>query len=277
MLDIRQTPEYAGYLSNIGWIVERKNQVNYFVRKFPVIGSVLKIQRPKTIDDRVIRALCKKYRVFQIILEPDLSSSRGSFHIDSYYHHEFRLSKSPYLPSKTLQLNLDASIKQIEKTIKKDARLAIKKNRQVRIVSYKMAEINEFRNAWTKSVGMKRYVSPLTHLLALKKSFGKKSLFITDENKNGGAIFLRTKDTCYYWQAFTNELGRKRQTQYKVVWEGILWAKRNKCKLFDFEGIYDERFPNKSWLGFSHFKKSFGGKEIEYPGCYTKTNLLNNI
>lgn len=267
MLDIRQTPEYADYLSHIGWIVERKNQVNYFIRKFPIIGSVLKIQRPETINNKEIKTLCKKYRVFQVILEPNSIVSLSL---------EYKPSKSPYLPSKTLQLNLDIPIKQIEKTVKKDARLAIKKNNQIEIVSYESTELNEFRNTWTKSVGMKRYVPPLAHLLALKKSFGKKTLFITDENKYGGAIFLRTKDTCYYWQAFTNNEGRKIQTQYKIVWEGILWAKRNKCKLFDFEGIYDERFPNENWKGFTHFKKSFGGEEIDYPGCYTKANLFKN-
>jgi lipid II:glycine glycyltransferase (peptidoglycan interpeptide bridge formation enzyme) len=47
-------------------------------------------------------------------------------------------------------------------------------------------------------------------------------------------------------------------------------AKKRKCKLWDFEGIYDERFPNKDWLGFSHFKKSFGGSEILFPGSVTK-------
>ena len=31
-------------------------------------------------------------------------------------------------------------------------------------------------------------------------------------------------------------------------------------KIFDFEGIYDQRFPklNKGWIGFSNFKKGFG-------------------
>jgi len=47
-------------------------------------------------------------------------------------------------------------------------------------------------------------------------------------------------------------------------------AKKMGCKIFDFEGIYDDRFPLKSWLGFSRFKKSFGGLEVEYPGAYSK-------
>jgi hypothetical protein len=37
--------------------------------------------------------------------------------------------------------------------------------------------------------------------------------------------------------------------------------------MFDFEGIFDERYPksNRDWLGFSKFKSGFGGKEIYFP------------
>ena len=95
---------------------------------------------------------------------------------------------------------------------------------------------------------------------------------MADDNSSG-AIFLIGDKTAYYWQAFTNKEGRRALTQYKIVWEGILWAKAHGAKIFDFEGIYDERFPNKRWKGFSHFKKSFGGYEINYPGAFVKTSL----
>ena len=42
--------------------------------------------------------------------------------------------------------------------------------------------------------------------------------------------------------------------------------KKEGKKVFDFEGIYDERFPLISWKGFTRFKKGFGGIEVEYPG-----------
>jgi len=88
-----------------------------------------------------------------------------------------------------------------------------------------------------------------------------------------GAIFLIGDEISYYWQAFSNNEGRKNFAQYRIVWEGILWAKKQGAKIFDFEGIYDERFPNKNWKGFTHFKKSFGGYEVEYPGAFIKINL----
>ena len=100
-------------------------------------------------------------------------------------------------------------------------------------------------------------------------------VFITDEKGHSGAIFLKTKDTSHYWQAFTGSEGRKKQIQYKIVWEGIIWAKRSGCKIFDFEGVFDERFPKNSWKGFTHFKKSFGGYEVIYPGMFVRNKFIN--
>ena len=78
MIDIRQTENYARYLRLEDWEVERIENINYFIRKFPLIGSVLKVQRPEKIDFDTIDKLCRKYRVFQVILEPNLSSDVGS-------------------------------------------------------------------------------------------------------------------------------------------------------------------------------------------------------
>src|SRR3990172_13077901 len=70
MIDIRQTLRYATYLTSIGWKVERIDGVNYFIKKFPLIGALLKIQRPEKIDFNTVDKLCRKYRIFQVIIEP---------------------------------------------------------------------------------------------------------------------------------------------------------------------------------------------------------------
>ena len=277
MVDIRQTSEYSKYLSKIGWEVERIAGINYFIKKFPLIGSVLKIQRPEEIRINKINDLAKKFIAFQIIVEPKRE-------LDAKFLTSvgFKLSKSPYLPTKTLFLDLGKSEKALLAGFKKDARAAIYRYEEVvkseaeEIVnSGKNLEstIGLFRDVWKNSVGLKRYIPPPSQLLALRGSFKDNSLFITTAEKNAGAIFLIGDKVAYYWQAFTNKEGRRTLAQYKIVWEGIKWAKGRGAKVFDFEGIYDERFPNKSWLGFTHFKKSFGGYEVTYPGCFTKVIL----
>ena len=67
MVDIRQSSQYAKYLSQIGWVIERDGGTNYFIRKIPLLGCVIKIQRPEEIKLNKVRQLSKKYRTFQVI------------------------------------------------------------------------------------------------------------------------------------------------------------------------------------------------------------------
>lgn len=236
-MDIRQSPQYAKYLTLMGWKVKKINGTYCFIRKIPILGNIVKIQR----TDKLINNL----HPFLLIYEPLTIIPKG-----------FKLSSSPYLPTKTLQLNLTKPEKVLYKNLKKDARYALRKTENTKI-----EKDNNFFN-------FKEYKN-------LKEAFGENCILLG--NNNSSAIFLKAGDTAYYWKAKTSKEGRKSQVQYKIVWEGILWAKKLKAKFFDFEGIYDERFPNKKWLGFTHFKKSFGGKEILYPGSFTKTNFLSRI
>lgn len=268
MIDIRQTSQYASYLSSTGWEVENIKDNYYFIKKIPVIGSVVKIQRPESISLKDVENIAKKHRAFQIIVEPN-----NKTRISKLKSQNFKLSKSPYLPTRTLELNLTNSKEKLFRNLKKDCKYALRKNEKTNLITCKLKDVGKFRNAWKKSVGLKRHVPSTYKLEAMKKSFKDKSLIVTDNDLNSGAIFLIGDKTAYYWQAFTNKKGRKKQRQYKIVWEAILWAKEKGVKNFDFEGIYDKRFPQKSWLGFTHFKKSFGGTIVEYPGAFVKTRL----
>jgi len=270
MNDIRQTAKYAKYLKKIGWQVERIDEINYFIKKFPLVGSVLKIQRPENIIIKKIQGLAQKHRAFQIIVEP-----KTRLDADFLRNLGFGLSRYPYLPTKTLYLDLTKSEGELFSQLKKDARLAIKRAQMSEIKYQKRVDLREFRNAWKRAVGWKHYVPALLHLKALKESFADKCLVLTALKQEivSGAIFLMGETIAHYWQAFSNEEGRKNLAQYKILWEGILWARTKGAKIFDFEGIYDERFPNKKWKGFTHFKKSFGGHEVEYPGAFVKWSL----
>jgi len=270
MLDIRQSVNYARYLKSQGWIVERIKNTNYFIKKIPLLGSVLKIQRPNEIRYKDIEILSDKYKAFQIIIEPNLKFDSQELRVNGY-----KLSKNPYLPSKTLHLDLTKPI-----DFKKETRRCIKIGDKQKIVGCSTPkEIEKFHKAWKKSVSFDHFVPSLNSLINLKESFpNNHNIIVASHNKIGniigGAIFTRSShDIAYYWYGFTNKEGRTSLSQYSLLYSGILWAKLNGCKIFDFEGIYDNRFPNKTWLGFTHFKKSFGGTEVPYPGCYIKFRL----
>ena len=192
--DLRQSANYVKYLESQGWIVERIDNINYFFKKIP-LGTVLKVQRPGKIDFETIQKLEKKYKVFQTVIEPNLTSVVNSF---SDIHNllssnGYKLSKDIYLPSKTIHLDITRPLK-----FKKETRRAIRKGSQFKIKEYSTPkEIEIFYKAWKKSVTFMRYVPNLESLVNLKKSFpNNTSIFLASHNKIGniigGVIFTRS-------------------------------------------------------------------------------------
>jgi len=47
MLDIRQTKQYARYLLAQGWKVEKINNTYAYIKYIPIVGDIIKIQRPE--------------------------------------------------------------------------------------------------------------------------------------------------------------------------------------------------------------------------------------
>jgi len=268
-MDIRQSLFYANYLRSIGWVVKRIDKTNYFIKHFPIIGSIMKIQRPESLNFKTIDNLSHKHGVFKIIIEPLDKNA-----IKILENQGYKLSKNPYLPTKTLEINLKQTKKTILFAMNKDTRRAAKRGESLDIREVK--DLTKFRCYWKKSVKRSRFVPPISHLTSFKAAFPPHStIFLASHNIDAeiisGAIFSRVANgPAYYWQAFSSPIGRTTPSSTSLLYHGILWAKEHGSTVFDFEGIFDPRFPNKSWQGFSHFKRSFGGKEKVYPGTYTK-------
>lgn len=280
--DIRQSKSYALYIQKQGWIVERLQGINYFIKQFPIVGSFLKIQRTTTIDLGIVESLQNKYNVFQTTIEPDPLSNTDLIRQHNLLIKDgFNVSATAYLPTRSMQLDLTKDSDQIFRDFSKECRYSIKRGEGLKLKHYKSPnEIKDFHHQWKKSVGFDKHVPSYNSLLNLKNSFPQSdTLFVASHNKSGritgGAIFTTSSHgSTHYWQGFTNKEGRTSLSQYTVLHYGILWGKSMGCKLFDFEGIYDSRFPNKSWLGFTQFKRQFGGLDVLYPGCYSKTRKV---
>jgi len=262
MRDVRQSEEYADYLSNTGWKIKKINNNYYYIKSF-AFYTIIKLQRPEKINLKDIKSITNNYRgMINLIIEPKNEEQEVGIRKLGFKQ------TNPLIPSKTLVLDLKKSQKYIFSNFSKDARSAIRRNSQFSVNNLQKTNLEEFHYTWKSSVPWGRHVLSAKNLKALKKSFGSNSLFLLSENSGG--IFLNANNIGYYWHGFSNTEGRKAQTQYRIVWEGIKWAKKNGRKYFDFEGIYDERFPIKNWLGFSKFKGKFGGKKKEYSGAYRR-------
>lgn len=77
------------------------------------------------------------------------------------------------------------------------------------------------------------------------------------------------KTTRYNLQGAQNDTGRKLHATGILTIQLILDAKAKKLKTFDFWGIAPEgASQNHPWAGFTNFKKTFAGREVDYAGTY---------
>jgi len=252
--DVRRSKEYGKYMERIGWRVDG----GIFVRKLGPV-AIAKIQRTNLPPD--YEKILKRNQVIMCKLEP-LTGPAG-----------WKQDNWPLLGTKTLRVDLRQSEKKLFDSFKKDCRYALRK-----VLSAKCEvlrdDFGKFYGIWRKSAKRKSlWIPSEKEYKALIESFGKKCFCMTI-NDEAGAVILMHKKTAFYYYAGSSV---KSDLPYLVVWEAMKEAKRRGCKTWDFEGIYDARWPNKGWAGFSHFKKSFGGEEVEFPGCFTRWSLINVI
>jgi lipid II:glycine glycyltransferase (peptidoglycan interpeptide bridge formation enzyme) len=255
MSDLRQAPEYCQWMRKIGWQVDK----GMFIKKLPLVPwSFIKIQRQKQpIDFTAI----KKYKAIQIKLEPAWGDKTD------YQALGFKPDKTPMLPSKTIWLDLTKSEAQLLKEMHPKTRYNLKKVQPVAIIpghKIQKPQLKKFYEIYRKNCRRQKFWGlNFNQLKSLLRCFGEKAwLLATNE---GGLTILIYDKVAYYSHNGASQEGKRKFVPTLLAWEAIKLAKKLGCKRFDFEGIDDRRWP-----GFTRFKRSFGGKEIEYRGSLSR-------
>lgn len=268
MADLRQSSQYGRYLQVLGWQAKRIDKCQIFIKKIPFLPfSIIKIQRPEPpIPFLKIEKLAKKHRAFLIKLEPLTDPPAGELP-------GFRRDSWPLLPTKTIQVDLIKTEKQLLQGVNKRTRYCLRRAEKLKVQSV----------SWQKFYPLLRklgkgYLPKEKEFQALITAFGKNAWLLAVNPPAGGptggpagAVILIHDQTAYYFYAFTSPAARKVFSQHLLVWEAIKRAKKAGCRVFDLEGIEDNRYRfTRKWHGFSHFKKSFGGVEVEFLGSFTR-------
>jgi lipid II:glycine glycyltransferase (peptidoglycan interpeptide bridge formation enzyme) len=270
MIDLRQTKKYAEYMQATGWGVEKNADFFTYYKKVPVLGYFIKIQRPGEVSKKQIDSIIKKYKPFQMVIEP-----KNKQQVPLLKKNGFKQSISYFVPSKTVQIDLTKAEKYLLDRMHYKTRYNIRKTEKSELKVKTGNNIRKFADFWQECARQQRgmYLSQKEEIIQIHKAFGKDAEILTVYKKEellSEILLICTKDIAYYMYATSSAEGKKTFAPTLNVWEAVKLAKKLKCKVFDFEGIYDERFPIKSWLGFTRFKKSFGGEVVEYPGTFQK-------
>jgi lipid II:glycine glycyltransferase (peptidoglycan interpeptide bridge formation enzyme) len=266
-MDIRQTKKYAVFMKSIGWQADYIEKNYIYIKKIPLLGNFIKIQRPPNLSEKFINKVITKYKPFQLVIEPS-QKTKLNFH-----------QSSPYLPSKTIQIDLTQPEDKILANINKKTRYSIRQAEHKEVKISLSKNINAFNKFWHECRYGKiqsLFFSQKNQIIELYKAFKPNAFILNAEFKNeviAADLLILADNIAYYFYAAATPKGKSLQAPSLLVWESIKLAKSEKAKIFDFEGIYDDRFPIESWKGFTHFKKSFGGKVVSYPGAFKKTDL----
>lgn len=271
-MDLRQTQNYSHYMQAIGWKVEKLSKNYIYLKKIPLLGCIAKLQRPqKAVDLALLDRWAKDNHTATLYLEPEFESR-----ILNYELWRFKKAKNSFLPSKTIQINLTLSLKEIFNQFRKNARYQIRYAQKAGAIVNQSGNIKTFADMWQKSATQRgMWLSLKKEILSLWKTFTPNAniLFAYQkmENPVAGVLLARSPASAHYIYAFSTKEGNRLSAPSLLVWEAIRLAKSKGCKVFDFEGIFDERYPQtKSWQGFTYFKKGFGGKEVVFPPALVK-------
>jgi lipid II:glycine glycyltransferase (peptidoglycan interpeptide bridge formation enzyme) len=271
MQDIRQSKAWKVYAENRDWrmvevpAADGKNKMQASIVPLGMLGlNFLKLQRSNYDPDWTeLKKIKRKNWVVSSIIEPVKIENP-----ENYKRAGYRLSNFPYLATKSIIIDLRLSEKKLWKNLSENTRRLIKKNSTCVVRKVKpevfLVEWKKFSKIWTIK---------LPELVGLKKKMKDKVSFLLcykDSVCQSGILVIESKDMCNYYQSFTTDAGRVTGSHFFLVWQTMLAAKKKGLNFFDFEGIFDSRWPQKRWIGFTGFKNKFGGKVFTYPGSYSR-------
>lgn len=191
-----------------------------------------------------------------------------------------RFKKAPIdlEPLRTLVIDLSLSEEQILAQMKPKGRYNIKVAQRygLNVVSTDLRSgLNDFLKFYRETVNRKQFKGKtekyFTDLVtAIDNPLNAKLFFVKDQSKIlAVALVIFYGELATFLFGASSDLHREKMAPYLLHWEIICRAKEMGFKKYDFYGIVpDENNLNHPWLGFTAFKKKFGGEQIKYVGTY---------
>ncbi len=272
-MELQQSPLYTQYIKTLGWQVLTIDRTQIFIRHIPLSGTIAKIQRPTKLPqtDKLI-PLLKTHHVRTIIAEASQKQNPEKFSLwcQALKKH-FKISSTPYIPTKTILVDLTTNETEIFQRFTEAKRRAVRRAQKNNLRIKESNSIDDLIKIKNKSAGFLGFLTTFG-IKKLWPIFGPKNgailLAYTPQQKLvGGVLLLFWEKTAYYWIAGATREGKKIFAPTLLVWEALKLSKLHGAKNFDFVGVWDERLPHQydSWKGFTKFKEGFGGKTTYYP------------
>ena len=269
--DLRQSKGFARFMERLGWSATWIGETLVLSRKVPLVGTLIRVQRPNLpLPLEELEQLAREKKATIVKIEPNLLVDGGNPQVLG----DFRKDRSPILPTRTIWINLTVSEETLLANLEKDTRNLVRRAEKDGVIVVESRDLKTFYSVWARNARDKNFFVPFEkELNALWATIPEKHLLIA---KFGGqavaaALMLGFEKVLYYSFAGSSDEGRGVHAPYLLLWEVISRGKRWGYERLDLEGITDPKVGRtKSWSGFSHFKRGFGGTEVEFAGSFSK-------
>lgn len=290
MQDYHQAPEYSEYLRQLNWQTFKGKHCQIFYRQLPFINRYLiKAQRINSSLQH-LQDLIDCHTSFRpLVTYIEFNHSEANFNNQIWKDKGFYPIKRGMLPTKTLRINIQQSLSNILKSMHPKTRYNIKLSIRHGLTAniFSVQQVIQNNTLYNQIYQLLRdnakrqhfWSLPSAWLQALLQGFEKKAFIVnvyTPKSELAATLICLTFDHCVYYNANGSSLlGRKVMAATRAIFEAIKHAHTQKYQWFDFDGVFDSRYPISAWQGFTRFKKSFGGEELLYPPAYRKWGPLS--
>lgn len=282
MADIKQTPEWAKYLAQIGWKKAELNQNYAYIHPLSFLGSRIRIPRPTwPLDLKKIDALARQHHALFVKITPKVTLD----------HHQApsindQLLKANYIKdywtlssTKTSIIDLTPSRQKLFQSFRPKTRQYIRLAKKNGVKISQSPNIALCHQLYVQTARRQHFApAPLNDITTRFKVFNqakKAILLVAHQNSQPVAtllILLNPKEKQFVPTIFAiSNSHSKLRASYLIVWEALILAKKLGFTSFDFDALTDKKYPaSKSWTGTTFFKQGFGGYETSYLGSYIK-------
>lgn len=186
-------------------------------------------------------------------------------------------SVPPVQPLRTIMLDLAPSeeilLAQMKEKWRYNVRLAVRKGVTVRV-----AETPDDVRSWyhlLETTGERdRFgIHSYDYYLDAWRIFAPRSearLLLAEHNGQllaGIFVGFFARQAIYLYGASSNEQ-RQLMPNYLLQWEAMRWARQQSALTYDFWGIPATDDENEAMAGVYRFKSGWGGRVVQFPGCY---------
>jgi len=280
--DFRQTPQFARFIESKGFKTKTLKNGSIFHEFSLGPISIIKSFRP-LLDEQAlaeVQEIANQKNNLICKIAPNLEFDQ-SLSLKKNY----KIVNSVMSPTKTLIQDLTQNIEDIYLNFSENTKYKI--NRSIRdgdtiefIQNPTNKDIDKFYNNLDDRQKFKKFETfSRKEIKFLSNSFWNDSFIVSAYSKDNKLIvsnlYFKINDKVIYFAGGLNTENSKSKAGFQLILEAFKFFKKQEVKVYDFEGLVDERDPFNSvhWgEGFSEFKLKFSKNEIYYPKTIIKYN-----